>query len=82
VRDGDLPLTGDAAGKIQLDSETLEWILDQHKEKSPKDPTDREKFNTYRFADHKEKVIDLLRRVTRVSVMTMKIVDARSAEKR
>ncbi len=42
----------------------------------PKDPTIREKFNTYRFADHKEKVIDLLKRVTRVSVETMKIVDA------
>ena len=39
----------------------LEWILDQYKEKTPKDPTIRAKFNTYRFADHKEKVIDLLK---------------------
>jgi predicted helicase len=54
----------------------LEWILDQYKEKTPKDPTIRAKFNTYRFADHKEKVIDLLKRVTRVSVETMKIVEA------
>ena len=54
----------------------LEWILDQYKEKTPKDPTIREKFNTYRFADHKEKVIDLLKRVTRVSVETMAIVEA------
>ena len=54
----------------------LEWILDQYKEKKPKDPTIREKFNTYRFADHKEKVIDLLNRVARVSVETMAIVDA------
>jgi predicted helicase len=60
----------------------LEWILDQHKEKTPKDPTIREKFNTYRFADHKEKVIDLLKRVTRVSVETTKIVVAMRAEKR
>jgi predicted helicase len=52
----------------------LEWILDQYKEKTPKDPTIREKFNTYRFADYKEKVIDLLARVTRVSVETMAIV--------
>ena len=59
----------------------LEWILDQYKEKTPKDPTIREKFNTYRFADHKEKVIDLLKRVTRVSVETMKMVEAmRNAE--
>jgi predicted helicase len=60
----------------------LEWILDQYKEKTPKDPTIREKFNTYRFADHKEKVIDLLKRVTRVSVETMKVVEAMRAEKR
>ncbi|HEY4848318.1 MAG TPA: type ISP restriction/modification enzyme [Methylocella sp.] len=60
----------------------LEWILDQYKEKTPKDPTIREQFNTYRFADHKEKVIDLLKRVTRVSVETMKIVEAMRAEKR
>ena len=60
----------------------LEWILDQYKEKTPKDPTIREKFNTYRFADHKEKVIDLLKRVTRVSIETMKVVEAMRAEKR
>jgi predicted helicase len=53
----------------------LEWILDQYKEKKPKDPTIREKFNTYRFADHKEKVVDLLMRVTTVSVETMQIVN-------
>ena len=55
---------------------------DQYKEKTPKDPTIREKFNTYRFADHKEKVIDLLKRVTRVSVETMRIVEAMRSEKR
>ena len=43
----------------------LEWILDQYKEKKPKDPTIREKFDTYRFADYKEKVIDLLMRVVK-----------------
>ncbi|GEM_PF-5874404 len=31
-------------------------------------------FNTSRIADYKDKVIDLLRRVTTVSVETMKIV--------
>ena len=54
----------------------LEWILDQYKEKKPKDPTIREKFNTYRFADYKEKVIDLLMRVTTVSVKTVSVIDA------
>jgi predicted helicase len=53
----------------------LEWILDQYKESKPKDPTIAEKFNTYRFADYKEQVIDLLKRVCTVSVETMKIVD-------
>jgi predicted helicase len=60
----------------------LEWILDQHKEKTPKDPTIRDKFNTYRFADYKEKVVDLLLRVTRVSVETMAIVEAMRATPR
>lgn len=51
----------------------LEWILDQYKEKKPKDPTIRAHFDTYRFADYKEKVIDLLARVTAVSVATVQI---------
>jgi hypothetical protein len=33
-----------------------------------------EKFNTYRFADYKEKVIDLLKRVCTVSVETVRVV--------
>ena len=41
--------------------------------KEEKDPTIREKFDSYRFADYKEKVIDLLRRVTTVSVETVRI---------
>jgi predicted helicase len=60
----------------------LEWVLDQHKEKTPKDKTIREKFNTYRFADYKEKVVDLLMRVARVSVETMAIVEAMKVAKR
>lgn len=60
----------------------LEWILDQYREKTPKDPTIREKFNTYRFADYKEKVIDLLTRVTRVSVETVAITEAMKSARR
>ncbi len=52
----------------------LEWILDQYKEKKPSDPTIAEKFNTYRFSDYKEQVIDLLKRVCRVSVETVTII--------
>ena len=52
----------------------LEWVLDQYKERKPRDPTIREQFNTYRFADHKERVIDLLGRVCAVSAFTTTIV--------
>ena len=54
----------------------LEWVLDQHKESKPKDPTIREKFNTYQFADYKEHVIALLAKVCTVSVQTQTIVEA------
>ncbi len=54
----------------------LDWVLDPHKERKPKDPTIREKFDTYRFADHKERVIDLLNRVARVSVETVRVLEA------
>ena len=60
----------------------LDWILDQYKEKTPRDPTIREKFNTYRFADYKEKVIDLIARVTRVSVETVAITEAMEKARR
>lgn len=52
----------------------LEWILDQYKEKKPQDATIRERFNAYKFEDYKEQVIDLLKRVTAVSVETMNII--------
>jgi len=60
----------------------LDWILDQYKEKTPRDPTIREKFNTYRFVDYKEKVIDLIARVTRVSVETVAITEAMKSARR
>ena len=62
------------AWEYELGSRTaLEWVLDQYKEKKPRDPTIRERFNTYRFADHKEQVIDLLCRVCTVSERTAEI---------
>lgn len=54
----------------------IDWVLDQHKEKAPRDPTIREKFNTYRFADYKESMIALLAKVVRVSVDTVAITRA------
>ena len=52
----------------------VEWVLDQYKERKPRDPTIRERFNTYCFADHKERVVDLLGRVCAVSAFTTTIV--------
>ena len=57
----------------------IDWVLDQHKEKTPRDPTIRAKFNTYRFADHKEEMIKLLAKVVTVSLETVRITDAMRA---
>jgi predicted helicase len=76
--DADTSLTGvpPEAWRYQLGNRSaIEWVLDQYKEKKPKDPTIRAKFDTYRFADHKDKVLALLARVTRVSVETVRIVE-------
>lgn len=53
----------------------IDWVLDQHKEKKPRDPTIAAKFYTYRFADYKESMIELLAKVVRVSVETNAITD-------
>ncbi len=45
-------------------------------------PTIRAKFDTYHIANRKEKVIDLLARVTRVSVETQAIVEQMRTEPR
>jgi hypothetical protein len=44
-------------------------VLARYKESTPKDPTIREQFNSYRFRDYKEQVIELLGRVTAVSII-------------
>ena len=72
-----------AAWAYQLGNRcALEWVLDQYKEKKPKHPTIREQFDIYRLADREEKAIDLLRRVTVVSVETVRIVEATKAAPR
>jgi len=52
----------------------LEWVLEGYQEKTPRDPTLRAQFNDYRLVDYKEPLIDLLCRVTWVSVETMRII--------
>ena len=37
----------------------------------PKDVTIREHFNTYRFAEHKGRVTDLLARMSRINIGTI-----------
>jgi predicted helicase len=54
----------------------IDWVLDQHKEKKPKDPTIRGCFDTYRFVDHKDEAVELLASVTTVSVETVTIIEA------
>jgi predicted helicase len=83
--DSETTLTGVPvdAWRYQLGSRcALEWVLDQYKEKKPKDPTIREKFDTYRLANYKDHVIDLITRVTTVSVETVRIVDQMSSADR
>ena len=53
----------------------LEWVLDQYKERKPRDPTIAAKFDAYHFSDHKERVIDLLQRVCTVSIETIRVID-------
>ena len=77
ILDEKTTLTGvpESAWRYRLGSRSaLEWVLDQYKERKPRDPTIAAKFNTYRFADHKERVIDLLQRVCTVSVETEIII--------
>ena len=79
VIDEDTQLTGVPlqAWEYRLGNRSaIDWVLDQHKEKTPRDPTIREKFNTYRFADYKESCIALLGRVVAMSVGTVAITGA------
>ena len=77
--DEDTQITGirRAAWDYRLGNRSaIDWVLDQHKEKTPRDPTIRAKFNSYRFADYKESMIALLAKVVRVSVDTVAITGA------
>ena len=82
VIDADTQITGvppEAWGYRLGNRSAIDWVLDQHKEKKPRDPTIAEKFNTYRFADYKESMIALLAKVVRVSVDTVAITETMKA---
>lgn len=71
-----------AAWEYKLGNRTaIEWVLEYHKERKPKDPTIAKKFNTYRFADYKEEVIELIRKVCTVSIATVEIIEKMKKEK-
>jgi predicted helicase len=79
IVDEDTQLTGiprDAWDYRLGNRSAIDWVLDQHKEKTPRDPIVRAKFNTYRFADYKESMIELLGRVITVSLKTVEITEA------
>lgn len=64
----------DEAWQFQLGSKSaLELILDQYRDSLPKDATVRENFSEYRFSDHKENLIELLKKVCTVSVESVAI---------
>ena len=82
VIDEDTQLTGipPEAWDYRLGNRSgIDWVLDQHKEKTPRDPTIRAKFNSYRFADYKESCITLLAKVVTVSQETVAITKAMAA---
>ena len=75
----------DVAWEYKLGNRSaLEWILNQYQETSfskkiietyPHKKTLHENFNNYKFADYKDHVIDLLQRLTTVSVKTIEIMN-------
>ncbi len=54
----------------------IDWILDQHKERSPRDPIIKQRFNSYRLDIYKESMITLIAKIVRISIDTVTIVDA------
>jgi predicted helicase len=83
--DSDTSLTDvpEAVWSYKLGNRTaIEWVLDQHKERKPRDAIIAASFNTYRLSTFKEQVVDLLGRVARVSVETVKITEQMKAVKR
>ncbi len=77
--DSDTQLSGipSSAWSYRLSNRSaIDWVLDQHKESRPRDPTIAASFNTYRLADHKEDLIETLSRVIRIALRTLEITAA------
>ena len=52
----------------------IDWVLDQYKEKKPRDSTIRANFDTYSFNDYKDEVVERLREVVTVGIETDRIL--------
>jgi predicted helicase len=52
----------------------IEWVIDGYREKKIKDPTVSAKFNNYKFADYRDEILSLLKKVTTVSLESLKLV--------
>jgi len=75
----------DAVWEYKLGNRSaIEWVIDQYKETNysekvletyPDKKTLHENFNKYKFADFKDNVIDLLKRLTTVSLQTVEIMN-------
>jgi len=79
VIDSETTLSGtpDRAWDYQLGGKSaIDWVLDQHKEKKPKDSAVLDTFGIPKLADRKDQLIELLNRVVAISARTMAIVDA------
>lgn len=64
------------AWQYKLSNRTaIDWVLDQYKEKKIADKTVAEQFDDYQFADYKDEVINLLKKICTVSVETIKIAN-------
>ncbi len=68
----------------------IEWILNQYQETTynkktietyPDKKTLHDNFNTYKFADYKDQVLDLIKRLTTVSVKTVQITNAMKTQR-
>jgi predicted helicase len=58
----------------------IEWVLEQYKEKKIKDKSIADKiktkeFKSYKFSEHKENVVDLIKRICTVSIKTVSLIE-------
>ncbi len=52
----------------------IEWVIDGYKEKKIGDPTVAKLFDNYKFIDYRDEILDLLKRVTTVSLKTVELI--------